>query len=594
MAGYSRQSLDLLRSKVDLVELLSSHLKMQKSGGYYKACCPFHQEKSPSFMVQRGDMHYHCFGCGAHGDAITFLTEHLKVTFKEAVEMLAEKFHVPLEKTQDASSDFSVQELKGALAKIHRFYQGYLLLSDEGRSALQYLFDRGFTLDFIHRFGIGLAPSSQALFLQAASELHISLDILEKVGVIKMIDGKQVRAYFTDRIVIPIFDVFGNPIAFSCRKMKEETFGPKYINSPETVLFKKSQLLFGLFFSRKKIAKEQKALVVEGQFDALRLIDAGFDITVAGQGTAFGEAHVKELLHLGVKNVYLAFDGDDAGQEAAMKVGQLFQKEGVEVWVITLEKGKDPDLIIREMGPSHFDQLLRTAHDYLSFLAHYLSMRGNPNSPAGKNEIVRTMMESIKQWEHPLMVHEGIKKVSKLLQVPLALLDPHAIPDPEVEITQKASLLYADVDPIKVLEHDLLRWMLLIDPHDTEAFNLIFSNISKEDFYIPLHRALYEEIYQNYSAGKAFSMMEFSKKNPNVELNFLLAEILQKKINLERKDELIKETMMKILERNWLAEREKIKMQIHKGGLAEGEVMELAKKFDYLKSRPPVIKVGSA
>ena len=243
MVAYSRQSLELLRTKVDLVEVLSSHIKMQKSGGYYKSCCPFHQEKSPSFMVQRGDHHYHCFGCGAHGDAISFLTEYLKFSFQEAVEHLAEKFHVHLEKTTDHTADYSVSELKGSLYKIHRFYQFCLLYSEEGRTALKYLFDRGITLDFIQKFAIGFAPSSQNLFLDYAKYLKISLDTLEKTGCIKILDGNKIKAYFLDRIVIPIYDPNGNPIAFSCRKIKEETFGPKYINSPETVLFKKSQVL---------------------------------------------------------------------------------------------------------------------------------------------------------------------------------------------------------------------------------------------------------------------------------------------------------------------------------------------------------------
>lgn len=590
MVAYSRQSLDLLRTKVDLVEVLSSHLKMQKSGAYYKACCPFHQEKSPSFMVQRGDSHYHCFGCGAHGDAITFLTEYLKLSFQESVEMLAEKFHVRLEKNQDSNQDFSVQELKSSLHKIHRFYQGYLLYTEEGRRALKYLFERGFTLDFITKFGIGFAPSSQSLFLEAAKRMKISLDNLEKTGLIKILESQNIKAYFIDRVVIPIYDISGNPIGFSCRKIKEETFGPKYINSPETVLFKKSQVLFGLSFSRKKIAKEQKALIVEGQFDALRLIEAGFDFTVAGQGTAFGEIHVKELLNLGVKNVYLAFDGDDAGQEATLKVGQLFQKVGVEVWVVILEKGKDPDLMIREMGPIYFEQLLKNSKDFLSFTVNLFSLKGNPNSPAGKNEIVKSIMSMIKEWEHPLMVHEGYKRLSHLLQVPHALLDPSAPLEPQVEIRQTGSVLHADIDPVKILEQDLLRWLLLLEPIDQEFYQLIFSNISIEDFFISPYKALFEKILEEFQKKGSFSMVEFARLSHTVEQNFLIAEILQKKVNLDRKDENIKETIMKIKERNWLADREKIKIKIHKGGLSEDEIMELARQFDFLKSRPPILK----
>ena len=590
MVAYSRQSLELLRNKVDLVEVLSSHVKMQKSGGYYKTCCPFHQEKNPSFMIQRGDSHYHCYGCGAHGDAITFLTEYLKYSFQEAVEYLAEKFHIRLETVQETTHEHSTSELKNALSKIHRFYQCYLFYTDEGRTALKYLFERGFTLEFLQKYGIGFAPSSQQLFMQVVKELKISQDILEKTGCIKILDENKTKAYFLDRVVIPIYDPHGNTIAFSCRKIKEETFGPKYINSPETIIFKKSQVLFGLSFSRKRIAKEQKALIVEGQFDALRLIDAGFDFTVAGQGTAFGEIHAKELINLGVKNVYLAFDGDNAGQEAAIKVGQLFQKAGVEVWVLQLEQGKDPDNIIRELGPKYFEKLLEQAKDYLSFIANYYSMKGNSNTPAGKNEIMRVIVQMIKEWDHPLMVHEGYKKLAHLLQIPLSILDPNLQEIQEIEIKQRASISEENIDPIKILEYDLLRWLLLLDESDKNLYQLMFNNIKETDFRLPISQKLFSIIKDFYDKNEKISLMQISKEISSIELSLAMTEILHKKVvNIERKEEGIHETMQKILERNWMHERDKIKWKIQKGGLPEEDVMELAKQFDLLKANPPKI-----
>jgi len=594
MVAYSRQSLELLRSKVDLVEVLSMHLKMQRSGSYYKSCCPFHSEKSPSFLIQRGDSHYHCYGCGAHGDAITFLMEYLKISFSEAVVFLAERFHIQLETVQEGQPDHNFSELKDALYKIHRFYQFYLLHSEEGHAALQYLYQRGYTLEFIRKFGLGFAPSSQNLFFEMAKGLKLSSETLEKVGLIKILEKGGMRAFFTDRIVIPVFDHAAAPIAFSCRKIKESTFGPKYINSPETPLFKKSQVLFGLSYSRKKIAKEQKALIVEGQFDALRLIDAGFDFTVAGQGTAFGELHVKELTYLGVKNVYLAFDGDDAGQEAAVKVGQLFQKVGVEVWVIRIEKGKDPDLIIREQGPARFMELMQQAQDYLSFLVHVSSLKGNPNTPAGKNEIVRSIVTKIKEWDHPLMIHEGYKRLSQILQIPHNILNPDAATEENTPIKQTASLHDTDVDPIKVLEYDILRWLLLSSKEDRKLILLIFANLQKEDFKLTITRDLFIFIEQHFRRHDFISCVTVGQEVESTETKLTIAEILQKKINPDRKEEGIKDTLQKILERNWLLEREKIKIQIQQGGKRDEEIMDLAKQFDDLKSNPPKLKTDGS
>src|SRR5262249_1487277 len=158
----------------------------------------------------------------------------------------------------------------------------------------------------------------------------------------------------SERITFPICDAAGAVIGFSARKYLETTFGGKYINTPETPLFKKSRVLFGLNFSRRRIAKEKKAIIVEGQIDALRLIKAGFNLTVAGQGTAFGEGHVKELLNLGVSEVFLALDGDEAGREATHKIGNLFQKEGIEVRVVNLPGKSDPDTFLKEKGPEAF------------------------------------------------------------------------------------------------------------------------------------------------------------------------------------------------------------------------------------------------
>ena len=222
--------------------------------------------------------------------------------------------------------------------------------------------------------------------------------------------------------MIPIRDAVGAVIGFSGRKYKADTFGGKYVNTPETILFKKSKVLFGLSYCRKTIAKERKALIVEGQIDALRLIDLGFDWTVAGQGTAFGEDHVKELVHLGVRSVYLAFDGDTAGQEAAFKVGHLFSKEGVEVNVLSLPEKCDPDLMLMEKGPDEWKKIVETSGDYLSFMVRYFSKSINANTPAGKNELVLTIAKKIREWDHPLMIHESLRKLAKIANTPESLI----------------------------------------------------------------------------------------------------------------------------------------------------------------------------
>src|SRR5579872_3312400 len=225
MPIYKQESLEQLRQRIDLAEVLSSHLQMQRAGTAYKALCPFHDEKTPSFMVQKGDSHYHCFGCGAHGDAIAFLMGHLKMGFAEAVESLAERFQVTLEKTeeQDTPKGPSKALLKQALEKACRFYHFSLLYADEGREALHYLFERGITLDFIRFFQVGFAPKTPEVLRRTLHAEGVSDEILEQAGLLSITQTGRKREFFSERITFPIRDSGGAVIGFSARKIKEET-----------------------------------------------------------------------------------------------------------------------------------------------------------------------------------------------------------------------------------------------------------------------------------------------------------------------------------------------------------------------------------
>lgn len=587
--AYTKESLDELRSKVDLLEVVSSSIKLERSGTYYKGLCPFHNEKTPSFLLQKGDHHYHCFGCGAHGDAIAFLMNYMKMSFAEAVKFLAEKFGVMLQESDPDAEirHVATSKLKTVMNEIARFYHFYLLHTDEGHAALKYLYDRGLDLNFIRAFQIGFAPKGDILF-KFAKEKNYDFSLLEEVGLAKKIGGRW-RPFFESRIAIPIYDHSKNTIAFSCRKIEESAFGPKYINSPETPLFKKSQVLFGFSFSRRQIAKENKVLIVEGQIDALRLIEEGFDFTVASQGTAFTEHHLKELMHLGVKRVYLAFDGDSAGQEAAMKVGQMFQKEGVEVFVIPFGEKEDPDVVLREMGPKVMLSKIESAAEYLPFLVSYLSAKGGAHTPAGKNELVRSIVKMIHEWDHPLMVHEGLKKLCELVQVPESVALPQgAVARPL--IAKRGSLSEFHIDPNKILESDLLRWMLFASKIPPSVMKTISLNINAKDLMLPLCQDLFQILITHYEEKEDVDLIQVASSLADAEHQLFLAEVLQKKINPERAKEGVEETLLKILQRNWLYKTEEIRTKIQSGLATKEEVMDLVKEFNILKSNPPILK----
>lgn len=591
MGTFSRESLELLRSRIDLIEVLNPYLKLHRAGAAHKALCPFHEEKTPSFVIQKGDRHYHCFGCGAHGDAIQFLMTHLRMSFIEAVESLADKFHVQLEEVEEGERPKGPSKtiLKDALEKACKFYQFCLLYTYEGHAALDYLYSRGIDLKFIQAFEIGFAPRMPQLLQKTLWEQKISNAVMEEVGLLS-----KNREFFSDRIMIPIRDFTGAVIGFSARKFKPDTFGGKYINTPETSLFKKSKVLFGLSFCRKTIAKERRVLIVEGQIDALRLIFCGYNWTIASQGTAFGEDQVKELLHLGVRQVYLAMDGDHAGQEAAAKIGHLFQKEGIEVSIVPLPETSDPDQILQEKGPEEWHKLLEKNIDYLAFLVNRLSQSINLNSPAGKNELVQTIAKRIREWDHPLMVHESLRKLARLTQTPESIVGGPEENTPQIYIKRSASVAFAEIDPDRILEADLLRWLFLMGESCPDLLEIAEKNLKPEHFRLNAARLLFEKYFAAAKENKPRDLLSLSIDLDQAEPQLFLAEVLQKKVNRERAFPCFVETIQKILERYWMHEREKIKLKIYSGKCTEEEVLALAKRFDELKrERPQVQMIGA-
>ncbi len=588
---FTKDSLELLRQRIDLPEVLSAHLSLQRSGSSYKALCPFHEEKSPSFMVQKGDTHYHCFGCGAHGDAIAFLMTHVKMGFTEAVEYLAERFQVTLEKSDEPKGEKGPNKahLKQALDLASNLYHYLLLHSVEGQVALHYLYARGLDLDFIKQFQVGFAPRQGDLLTRYLRACDVDERVQEQSGLISQ--SGRVRDFFSDRIMFPIRDALGAVIGFSGRKFKEETFGGKYINTPETPLFKKSRVLFGLSYSRHRIAKEAKAIIVEGQIDCLKLIHAGFNYAVAGQGTAFGEDHVRELLHLGVKKVYLALDGDTAGQEASAKIGNLFQKKGVDVLVVELPEGMDPDTVLIEYGSEYFAQLIEKGRDYLSFLFSHLSKGMNLSSPSKKSEIVSAIVERIKQWEMPVMIHESLKRLAEISLVPEAALGVGQISLPDLFIKKSASLKIQEIDPNRILEGDFIRWLVFAANQFPQLKAIAKANIAKEQLCIPGAAKLYEEFIRASDENRSCDLLALGSCLESEEDQKLLSEIMQRKINISKAEEGFKETVRKILIRQWMQESEQIRGKLHSGTLTDDEALELGRQFVEIKKKTPEVIV---
>jgi DNA primase len=584
---FTAESLETLRQRVDLVDLLSSHMELKRLGAVYKALCPFHEEKTASFMVRPGDRHYHCYGCGAHGDAITFLMERSHLSFSEAVESLAERFGVSLQRATEKQerADLRRRQLREVLRTAARFYHFALLHLEEASEALHYLFERGIDLGFINRFRLGFASASRG-FCALMEQSGYSTELLKECGLV----GNRGSDFFFDRILFPILDAMGNVVGFSGRRYKESGGGGKYVNTPETALFRKGEILFGLHESRRKIAQLRRVIVVEGQVDCLRLIHMGFDYTVAALGTAFGPAHLELLQQLGIRDGLIAFDGDGPGREAAVKVGDLLLRNGIGARIALLPPGADPDSLLLDEGPDRMSQLLDEARDYVSFLVDHLGGKMDATSPSGKGELAREVARHIREWPDPVVVHESLRRLARLLDLPEEMVGVGQRSLPQLQISRLGRLGKGQEAREEALEADVCRWLILMGETTPEILELSRQHLRPELFQSESYRLIFAHYLQLASAGAERDLMAIAARLEGTEAQEALDSLLKRRINRERVRELYCEAVQRLLDRDWMHRREAIRQQIQSGLLDDDAVMRLIVEFDALKgARPKVV-----
>ena len=378
---------DLL-NRLDIVDVVERHVPLKKAGANYVACCPFHNEKSPSFTVSQSKQFYHCFGCGAHGTAIGFVMEHVGLGFVEAVEELARGagMEVPHERSSAAETYQKIApDLYEVMQTATRFYREQLKQSPR---AIDYLKRRGLSGEIAAKFGIGYAPEGwQGL---AAAFPDYQSDTLSETGLV-IVNEEDRKRYdrFRDRIMFPIVNVRGQVIGFGGRVLDKGE--PKYLNSPETPLFEKGRELYGLFQAQKAVRAAQRVLVVEGYMDVVALAQHGVEYAVATLGTATTPYHVQKLLRL-VEHIVFCFDGDKAGQKAAWRALENalpHLQDGKRISFLFLPVEHDPDSFIREFGKESFEQRVQEAMPLSAYLLREVSAGLDLRSQEGRNQLLQ-------------------------------------------------------------------------------------------------------------------------------------------------------------------------------------------------------------
>ena len=427
MAGVSEAVIEEVKSRVDLVDLIASYgIHLKSAGASKKACCPFHHEKTPSFAVNEARGYYHCFGCGESGDAIKFVSKMEGLSFVEAVKKLAERFGIKIDDNHSLGNKKN-QRLYALMAELAEFYHRCLIKTKEAELARAYLDKRNLNDEVRESFMIGYAPKGIATILKWAAKYGYTEAELSEAGIIKPPQGAGDSGYhrFGGRLMFTIRDKQGRVVAFSGRQLIASKNSGKYVNSPETSIFKKSKILFGLDKAAGNIARSEhrEAIVCEGQIDTIRLHISGFPIAVASQGTAFTNDHVQSLKRV-ADQVALVFDDDAAGHKATIRTASLFLAAEMPVRVVSLPNGDDPDSYLCKHTKDEFQTLLDKAESIMSFQVRVERAKEKmPDSTDAVMRIAKAILTTIASAESAVIRASMIKEASIMLNLPVAALN---------------------------------------------------------------------------------------------------------------------------------------------------------------------------
>ncbi|MBU0759293.1 MAG: DNA primase [Candidatus Omnitrophica bacterium] len=416
MAKIPEHILNEIQDRCDIVEVISSYIPLNPAGRNFKALCPFHHEKTPSFIVSPDKQIYHCFGCNSGGNVFNFVKEHEKIDFIDAVKMLAEKTGVKLpeyrqEKSEDSSLVSTIYTINDIAAG---FYGGLLAKSAASTDVRRYIEKRGIEDAVLEKFRIGYADSSWRSLADYLTQRGVKREMTLKAGLVLKGKDNSVYDLLRGRLVFPIFDARGRVLGFGARVLDDSL--PKYINSPETIVYKKARHLYGLNFAKQHIREKGFAIISEGYLDVIMSHQYGIINTISSLGTALTVEQIR-LLRRYTHNVVMVYDADQAGEMAALRGLDLFLEEGMNVKIACLEKGHDPDSFIRKFGPRGFDVIIKKAKNLFEYKLGVLKEKFNTDEPEAKAEIVKEMLGTINRVRNAVIKAEFIKNLSAALSI---------------------------------------------------------------------------------------------------------------------------------------------------------------------------------
>ena len=548
---YSDEIIEEVRSKNDIVDVISSYVKLQKKGSSYFGLCPFHNEKSPSFSVSREKQMYYCFGCGAGGNVFTFLMEYENYSFQEALKYLADRAGVDLPEAEYSKEARERADQKAILLEINKVAAQYFyvqLKSPQGAHALSYLKDRGLSDEMIHSFGLGYSNKYSNDLYQYLKSKGYRDELIVKAGLVTVDERYGASDKFWNRVMFPIMDSNSRVIGFGGRVMGDAK--PKYLNSPETMIFDKSRNLYGL--NQARSSRKPYFLLCEGYMDVISLHQAGFSNAVASLGTALTPGHAA-LIKRYVKEVYLTYDSDEAGTKAALRAMPILKDVGITARIIRMEPYKDPDEFIKNLGAEAFEERIHKARNGFMFGLEILERDYDLTTPEGKTDFMKEAAKRLAQFDEEIersnyieavakTYHVGFEELRKLV-LKMAVQTGLAKP---VERPKRLDGKSKEKEDGHVKSQKiLLTWLI----EDEGIFNQIRRYITPDDFTGELYKkvaALLYEQYEEKDVNPARIMNHFTDEEEHREVASLFHTKIRELTTISEQEKALKETIIRV------------------------------------------------
>jgi DNA primase len=536
--------IDEIRDRTDIVKVISDHVVLKKSGKNFKGLCPFHSEKTPSFSVSPDKRIYHCFGCAVGGNVFKFLMEIQSISFPEVLKVLAERAGIPLPRnSSDHSTDPGHKECK-SLRKLNeaatRYFQSLLKNPEGGLSARNYLTSRHFEAETLDRYRIGwAAPTWKGLLTHVQQKSSVTNEQLLRAGlIIKKEDSSTVYDRFRGRVIFPIKDLHSNIIGFGGRSINDEN-QPKYLNSPETLLYQKSETLFGMDQAKQAIRKENQVILVEGYFDQMRAVQHGIEYVVATCGTAL-TAKQASMLRNHAETAILIFDSDSAGQSAAEKGFDILAEHGMNVKIVVLPYGQDPDSFIQDQGTASFLEKIRNAKPYMESYIDVLVRESPGQTPADKVKMANQILPLLAKIKNTVERSAWLEKFTSKTNID----DQTFLKELNKALTQNQPRIAetkSDLAPLLNLEKHLVHLIL----SDKETAQTVLLEVDPEDFSTPVFKKIAQTCRQKIDNDEDLKIDQLLGETEDPETRNVLSRLGLESVEFESPERTIKDCIGK-------------------------------------------------